>query len=273
MAPQPRVSVTTRTFKTGSKYTRTGAHRSKYSSRRYGKAKIGKPLKRAIQAMISKDAETKYVINSSNYTSYNAQVNGSEALRIMPQISNGTGGNQKIGNKIQLQKLSLRGVLSMQLNQTTANNTRFGVRLTMLRLKKFDDWQAANTDLATNFNKLLEGTLIGMDGSVVAYNTPLNLDYCTKIFDKKIYMTLPAVASGSQVQDAPTHSCKLLNFTIPFSKRVLNYDENNSSTEPVDYPYFMLISYCKLDGTGAAPAAGESLLQFQYTIKAEFEDA
>jgi len=112
-----------------------------------------------------------------------------------------------------------------------------------------------------------------MDGSVVAFNTPLNLDYVTKVFDKKFYMTVPVVGTGSQVQDAPSASCKLINFEIPHSKRMINYDENSSSTEPVDYPYFLLVSYCKLDGTGAAPAAGESLLQMQYSIKCEYEDA
>jgi len=127
--------------------------------------------------------------------------------------------------------------------------------------------------LATNYTKLLEGTLTGMDGSVVAFNTPLNLDYVTKVFDHKYFMSVPVVATGSQVQDAPTHSTKLINFDIPYSRRFIEYDENNSSTEPVDYPYFFLLSYCKLDGTGAAPGTGESLLSMQYTIKCEFEDA
>jgi len=272
MAKYARISAKA-PFKTVAKYLRKGAHRTKYAGMRSGKYTLSRPMRKAVEAIIHKDNETKYVIFSNSYTSYNAMVNASEALRIMPDILNGTAGNQKIGNKIRLQRLSLRAVLTMQLNQTTANNSRFGVRLTCLRLKKFDDWNSANTDLASNYTKLLEGNLNGMDGSVVAFNTPLNLDYVTKVFDKKFIMTLPVVGTGLQVQDAPINSTRFVNNDIPYSRRFVEYDENNSSSQPVDYPYFLLVSYCKLDGTGSAPATGESLLQMQYTIKCEFEDA
>lgn len=272
MAKQLKLSAKA-PFKTVAKYQRKGAHRTKYASMRTGKWTLARPIRKAVEALIHKEAETKIKIFSSNYTSYNAMVNGAEALRLFPQITNGTGGDQKIGNRIRLQRLSFRGVLSLTLNQTTSNNSRFGVRLTIMRLKKFDDWQAANTDLTTNYNKLLEGNLNGMDGTTVAFNTPLNLDYCTKVIDKKYYMTMPVVAAASQVMDAPVQSTRLINFEIPHSRRFVEFDENNSSTDPVDYPYFALISYCKLDGTALAPGTGETIVQMQYTIKCEFEDA
>lgn len=270
MAPA-KVSVNTKVFKTGSKYTRTGKHRSKYSSRRFAKATISKPLKNAIQAMISKDAETKITMFSSNYTNYNQQINSAEALRLLPDITNGTGGNQKLGNKIKLQKLRFRGVVSFQLPQASIPNCRIGIRFIIMRLKKFDDWNASNADLATNYVKLLEGTNTGIDGTIAAHNTPLNLDYCTKVMDKRMYMSF-SNTSGTAIIGDIQQATKFLNFSIPHSRRILNYDENNSSNQPVDYPYFALISYCKLDGS-AADLPATAYLGLQYTVKAEFEDA
>lgn len=254
---------------------RANPARSKYSKMRTNKWTLSRPMRKAVEAIVHKEAETKIKMFSSNYTNYNAQVNSSEALRLLPDIANGAGGDQKLGNRIRLQRLKFRGVLQVGLlNQTTTNNTRFGVRLTICRLKKFDDWNQANTDLATNYVRLLEGTATGMDGTAVAFNTPLNSDYVTKVYDRRFFLTMPSYVGGTNFAgDEPVNSTRLINFDIPYSRRFLCYDPDNSSTQPVDYPYFMLISYCKLDGTGAAPGVGETLVQMQYSIKAEFEDA
>jgi len=255
---------------------RANPARSKYSKMRQQKWTLTRPMRKAVEAIVHKEAETKIKMFSSNYTSFNAMVNGSgDVLRLLPDISNGTGGDQKLGNRIKLQRLKFRGVLQVGLlAQTTTNNTRFGVRLTICRLKKFDDWNASSTDLATNWTRLLEGSATGMDGSAVAFNTPLNADYVSKVYDKRFFLTMPSYVGGTNVAgDAAVESTRLINFDIPYSRRFLAYDPDSSTTQPVDYPYFMLISYCKLDGTGAVPGTGESLVQLQYTVKAEFEDA
>lgn len=274
MAPQKgkrRMAKSAGTYATVSKPYRTGEHRSKYANMRTSKWTLDRPTRKAVEAIIHKEAETKITMFSSNYTAYNQMVNGSEAIRLLPDIANGTGGNQKLGNKIRLQRLKFRGVLCFSLPQSTINNTRIGVRMTIMRLKQFDDWQQSNLALAAGYTKLLEGYAGGMDGTVFAHNTPLNLDYCTKVTDKRFVFSF-AQSSGTVSSQDVNNSFRMINFDIPYSRRFLNFDPDTSSNQPVDYPYFAVLSYCKLDGT-AVDLPATAYLNLQYTVKAEFEDA
>lgn len=253
-------------------WKRGGSHRSLYARTRLSRAKPSKRFTQKVQSIISKDTETKVVVYQGSTTAFNQQVNSSgDAMRLMPQIANGTAGNQKLGNMIRLQSLKLRGVITFQLPQTTVNNCRIGVRLLIVKAKRFKDYVQSASDLGTNFNKLLEGTSTGLDGSLAAYNTPVNLDYYSCVYDKRFIMTMSSSASASQVVNDMRQAVKFVNINIPYSRRTLHYDENYSATEPVDYPYMMVISYTKLDGS-IPDGAGTAYLTFQYTTVAKFED-
>lgn len=234
--------------------------------------KPSKAFVRKVQKIIHKDVETKTTVFSSNVTAYNQQLSTTgDCLRLIPAISNGTAENQKIGNVIRLQSLNLRGVLTFFQGQTTSNNTRIGVRMMILKAKRFGDWNAAATDFATNYTKLLEGVSTGFQGELSQFNTPINHDYFSVVMDKRIYMSQSLQSASTLVYDN-RFTTKFVNLNVPYSRRNIHYDQDNSATEPVDYPYFMLLGYTKLDGS-AADAPGASYLTFQYTTTAKFEDA
>jgi len=189
-------------------------------------------------------------------------------MQLMPNILNGTSNSTKIGNQIRLKSLRVRGVLTCTISQTTANNTRFGVRLLILRAKRFSDYLQTTTDFATNYTRLLEGTNTGFLGSLAQFNTPINKDYFSVVMEKKYYITLSQGASTAEM----FNTTKFINFTVPYSKRLLNYDENFDSDTPVNYPYVMLMGYTKLTGD-AADGDGTTYMNFQYTSTASYEDA
>jgi len=264
----------------GKRYGRKGGRRVRKSTKPNIKRAIrsakDKMFAKKVQRVISKDTETKVVVFSSAPTAYNQPINATgDCLRLMPQIFNGTAENQKLGNVIRLQSLNVRGVLTFTQAQASASNTRIGVRLLILKAKRFSDWNAAAIDFNTNYTKLLEGSLTGFTGNVSDFNTPINHDYFSVVMDKRMYMSQSLISANAALANSTSdniNTTKFINFNVPYSRRNVKYDQDFSTGEPIDYPYFMCVGYCKLDG--ASPdAPGTTYLTMQYTATAKFEDA
>lgn len=241
--------------------------------------KVSSSFAKKVQKVISKNVETKTVVHQSNVTAYNAALNATgDCLRIIPPVSNAVTGSALIGNEIRMQSLNLRGTLTFALSQTTANKTRIGVRLTILRAKRFEDWNAAAVDFGTNFARLLDvppTILSGQNlGTLTAFNTPINRDYFSVVSDKRYYMSQSLQAVGTTV-NSTVYTTKFVNMNIPYSRRKVVYDQNFSGAEAVNYPYFMLINWCMLDGSSDAtpPGSGDTSLTFQYVTTMKYEDA
>lgn len=228
-----------------------------------------------VQKVISKKAETKTCMYSSNVTAFNQQINATgDCLRLFPIIANGTSEATRVGNAIRLQSLNLRGVLTFTLAQASASNTRIGVRLMILRAKRFEDWNQSAADFATNYTRLLEGTTTGFDGTLAAFNTPVNNDYFSVVLDKKMYMSQSLISANAALANSTGvvgNTTKFVNINIPYARRNVQYDQDFSATEPVNYPYFMVLGYTKLSGD-VPDAPGTVYLSFQYTTQAKYED-
>jgi len=248
----------------------------KANRKRRGKAKLSKKITKMVQQLISKNVETKTAVFQSSTTAYNAPLTATgDCLRLLPDVNNNFNQATKIGNEIRMTSLNLRGVITMGLKQTTDNNVRIGVRLSIIKAKKFNDWNAAAIDFGTTAGaRLLEGSLTTNLGTVPQFNTPINRDYYSVVYDKRFYLAQSLQAVGTTMAST-VYTTKFVNIKIPYSRRTLKYDENSSATQPVNYGYFMLINYCKLDGTSdvTPPSSGESLVSFQYVTTMKYEDA
>lgn len=232
-------------------------------------AKITKNLTNAVKRIVNKQTETKIATFYSNVTAFNQQVNSSgDCLRLIPQISNGTGQGTRIGAEIKAKRLHIRGVMTMTLGQTSAANLRFGVRMMIFRCKRFSDWQQTQTDFASSFGRLLEGSVNGLNGDLSNWNAPPNRDYFSVIKDKRFVFTMGQSATTNEVFNSVKH----YSFTIPYSKKLLKYDENYSTTDPVNYAYVMVLGYTKLDGS-LPDLAATTYLTNQYVTTLTYEDA
>lgn len=224
-----------------------------------------------VKKCMAKEIETKCVTYSTTPTAFNQQMQTQgDALRIMPSISLGTLQNQRVGNEIKLQSIQIRGVITFALNMTAIANTRIGVRLLVVKAKRFQDWNAGATDFGTSYLRLLENTNTGFVGEVSQFNTPINKDYYTCIVDKRFYLSQSQTAGGPTTE--VFNSTKFVNFKLPYARRKLIYDDAYIPGESNNFPYFMLIGYCKLDGT-SADVSTIANLTFQYVSTAKYEDA
>ena len=140
-----------------------------------------------------------------------------------------------------------------------------------MRSKRFKDWNQAAIDLGTNYTRLLEGSTAGATGLVADFNTPINNDYFSVLKDKRFYMSQSNQTVGTTVNDT-MNTTKFINFNVPYSRRKITYDQDFSANEPIDYPMFMCLFYCKLDGS-AADLPATSYLTLQYVSTAKYEDA
>lgn len=248
-------------------------YRKGKKQRRAARSKPAKSFAQRVKAVIAKDVETKTVVFNNTPTAFNQQISATgDCLRLMPAIANGTAENQKIGNVIKLQSLNIRGVLTFTLAQASAANTRIGVRMMVLRAKRYGDWNAAAVDFGTNYTKLLEGTNLGFQGTVAQFNTPPNHDYFSVVMDKRFYMSQSLTSTAGNTAET-WNSTKFVNFKVPYCKnRKVIYDQDFSLDEPTNFPYFIVLGYSKLDGS-AADLPGTSYLTFQYSATAKYEDA
>lgn len=240
---------------------------------RKGSNKPSKSFVAKVQKIISKDVETKCAIYSSPIILLNQSLNNTaDCLQLLPDITNGFAASQKLGNELRMQSLYFRGVMTFALSQTSPSNTRIGVRLSIVRAKRFNDYLQTRTDFATNFTKLLEGQSIGNLGTVAQFNTPINRDYYSVAMDRRYYMSQSITPGGTTPGEADTvNTTKIINFRVPYSKKILRYDENFDSDTPTNYPWVMLVNYCKLDGS-AADADGTTYLSLNYTTTMKYED-
>lgn len=264
--------------KTQGSYTRrtaSGQGRAPYRAfrrRGYGqKVVVSKTLRKAIKQEIFKDVENKKTMYQSGDLTFNQTLNTTtDVLQILPDVVNGTAENQKTGNVITVKSLQVRGVLTFFQPQLTASNTRIGVRLMVIRTKRFDDYLAARSDFATNYTKLLEGQSTGWTGITADFNTPVNDDYFTVLYDKRIYFS-QSLSSANTSNSDNRYTTAFVNFKMPMKGKKLHYDQNFDGDTPVDFAYYMLLSYVKLDGI--PDGDGTTYLKFNYNSRLDFLDA
>lgn len=257
--------------------------------RRGGRKPSAKPSKsfvKKVNSIIHKNVETKEVSFNLVNTDFNGPVNNvADVIRIIPTITQGTDGGNRIGDQVLGQKLVVRGHMMINIVPNTTgttipsaipSNCRMMIRAACMSVKKFSSYDdvAATT---TWMSKVLKNgnTLQGLDGSVRSMYLPWNRDVVTIHKEIKRYVTIPAIfaqtataAGFSNTAVGFEQSCKFFNFTLSL-KKLLKYDDTSFS--PQNDGRFFVISYAKLDDTAADILVSRITANFVSTLS--FEDA
>lgn len=216
--------------------------------------------------------EMKTQIYSPNTLTFNQYISATgDCLRLIPSISQSTIGSGRVGDSINLCSLNVRGVITLgSLDYATEANCRIGVRVMVLRAKRYADWNIASSNFATDSYKLLEGNT-QFTGYLYDFTTPINRDFFSVIKDKRFYLSRSHSNSGT-IDYMLDKSYAAFNWNLKYHKRKLRYhDSTNGATDPVNYPYFMCIAYTKLNGDSPA-LSGTTGINLQYTTTAKFTD-
>lgn len=239
--------------------------------------------KNEVLKMIEKRAETKQAFTSSNATFFNSGVSGDgDMIQILPNIAKGTSDNQRIGDQITAQSMTIKGfVRFLPQPTTTVNTAHYGhvaIRLMVLSLKTGPNYNAALIQ-AASLGSLLKkgGTTVGFTGAISDVYAPINTDLFTKHYNKVFYVTQSYVITGDgttnpKVAIDVSKLVKFFNIKVPCKKKVLKYDSSLSSDLlPSNFAPFLCAGYCYMNGD--APDYTTTNLQVSYDVELNYEDS
>ena len=224
-----------------------------------------------VRQVINRAQETKKAVYESGLIAFNSGITATaDVLKVFPDIAVGGYSWQRVGQKITLTKVVIRGYISTTGPATTsASRSRYGVRHMLCADKQKNDYTLVGT---TDLAKLLEAPGADgqyMDGTVETYMTPVNRENFTSRMDKKFPLT--------QIYEEGDDGKSVARDSIKFFTKTLTFGTNGKQivfeggTTPINFKYFMLLGYCYLDGS--SPDVGSTDLKMSYTATAYYKDA
>lgn len=254
------------------------------------KVAVRKALRRASKASFAKRVlavvqsrnESKQAWTTLAPTDFNSGIGAqADALRIIPNIAQGTDDNNRIGDQINPQSLTIRGIVQM-LPQGVGQGDgarKIAARLMIVTPKAYQTWASAYANATTWMPYLLKkgGTQTSFSGAIDDLYAPINTDAITCHYNKVFYFNQSAIISGTTSVTLAVDQSHLVRFfkkTFKFGKtRKFKYDDNVDTglTPSSAGAYVMLLGYCFVDGT--APDTLSTRVRLQFDSILNYEDA
>jgi len=239
-----------------------------YKKKRLIKKKpvVPQAVKSYVNKMISVNEEDKSqsYSNLTTLLTYNAVGNTLRTLdfnSVISLISQGAGAGQRIGNKIKVQSLSIRGWLSVGSTFTSAPVV---VKMFVGRLK-----QSVNTTDGTYANLYQAG-----NGILPPQNTYfdilrlVNKDIYTVYNVKTFKLGLASLGASTSNNDFKM----LIPFYVNINKHIANLTFNDSTPTPSNFGCYVWFTCVLADGT-ATPATVPLLVNCCYDMEIAYQDA
>lgn len=210
----------------------------------YGKRrKISPKLRKAVKSIVKSNIETKEFVKED----MNFNINGDNIYSLNPLYNIGIGvtESERIGNKIRLQRIVLKGILSNGANAAVDRTQPGHIIVWFVRTNQN---KIANTLITGNFTAINTGAAeVFFDNGVTAFAPPIMLKENRKrgvvVMKKKIFYFKPilntTLAAGVTPAAAPTSQPFVMNINmknVPFL-----FEENNSGFQ-TKYNYYFLVS-------------------------------
>lgn len=262
----------------GRKYARKGKKGS-VVRKAVRRSKATSFSKKVINVIRSQN-ETKHAFHSQGLISFNSAINSSgDALQILPNMSNGTGDSQRIGDQIRMTSCVLKGYLQMNLvsDANTYSNRKIAVRMMILKPKRYGTLSDTQNGYTQWQSVLLKkgASAIGFTGLIPDLWAPLNTDVVTKLYDKVFYMHQSPIISLSAtglVSPDISNTTRVFSIRIPGRNRLCKYDLNNDNgLLPVNENWVLCLGYVHMDGGAADVVPTQVSLAFDTNLT--YEDA
>ena len=179
------------------------------------------PIKRAIQRILANNIETKTSTYTLSPTTFNSGIGAGEYYTILPPIAQGTSQSQRVGEKIQPQKIVINGYVNFRANAVQSAQELIA-RLFCLQDKSIKSWYK-RTNMSTN---LLDtgGTGSTFDGTLLNTCVPHNNDQFKFFLDKKhTFLKSFGFTNNGVITSAMTsmNSSLVWNFRLTLTKKHL----------------------------------------------------
>lgn len=233
-------------------------------------------IKKQVLQAVSRNAENKEAYlqlpaTVGTYTSFNNALTLGDFVNVMPNISQGTNGNSRIGNSIKLKGCYVKGEINITFPTTSGTITTgptLYVRLMCLEDKQYRNAGVGNASILTR-----NGTDTAFQGYTQDLYTPIDRSRYIVHYDKVIKLHNPNMNQNlSGYYNSNIRTSQFFKFKLKRTG-MLKYDSNTSYV-PVDFcPQFAAVW---VDPSQIA-AGGATLppQSCQYTLNsiAYYEDA
>lgn len=228
-----------------------------------------------VKRMINRTQETKMASTDYGYTLFNSGItNVADLVGVLPSIARGTDEQNRIGSSIRPVKLVIRGYY----NYNTYGNTNLDAMEILTRLFLLSDKTIKSyVDKASVSLDILDkgGLSQQFTGTTNDYLTPANTHRHRFWHDKRHVMMKPYGYWGSTTPLACLDKSMFKSFVITLYKKdmpaVLNYDENDSVSVPVNFAPFLALGYAS--AFGDAPDTTSTKLGLAFTSTLYYKDA
>jgi len=245
--------------------------------RQTNKKRNNNNFKKRVLAVLKSRAETKQAYTTQAPLDLNSGIlTVADNLRIIPNISIGTADNNRIGDQICANKLTLSGIVQM-LPQTAGQSAgvcKIGIRCMILTPKAYPNWATAG-GITTWQNYLLKkgGTVTQFTGDISDLFAPINRDAVTVHYNKVFYVNQGYIFSGTTTGNFEQNNMvRFFKKTFKWKNKVFKYDANiDSGVTPTNVGMIMVVGYCFVDGT--APDSLATRVRIQFDSILDYEDS
>lgn len=245
------------------------------------KAKASRVFKKKVLSVVHAQTETKQAYMEKDFSDFNSSIAAvGDAMRIIPQVNYGTGDNNRCGDQIRAQKLTIKGIINM-IPQTNVNeyaNRKIAVRIMIVTPKSFPNDAQASNNQTTWMPYLLKkgGTTSAFNGTVHDLFAPINTEAFVVHYNKVIFLNQSAIfqstASGVTSVDLQNVT-KFFSKTFYLKNKLLKYDANiGNGITPSNWGPQLCLGYALTD-PNAAPDTLATRVRFHFSSTLDYEDA
>jgi len=257
--------------------------RSRPARRNRRKARVSKPLKTAINRLISGQMETKYRAESlrvpggstlTAFTGFSSAITGTgEIYSLLPTLSEGAGSFQRNGVVVFPKKLRVHlNIVSTQNNLKNADYMVYAFFLQSVSVKALANYTAIP------ITQLMEdgaGSYTSFDGTSQTSLYKINNESfrVIRVIKKRIMFNVPQVTSGivGSVDQDPSQDHHDVSLDIPLPKKLVYATQ--TSSYPDNFAPFMVLGFIDNTWNGDnAPGITESV-QVQGRSELWYKDA
>lgn len=229
-------------------------------------------LTKQVLKIIHRDVENKQAFTNQTYVSYNSGINSiGDMVAILPNISQGTGDNARIGDQLRGQSITIKGALSIASPNILLDNCRIAVRMFIVQPKLYGDY--ATVQGATGWLPLLlkkGASTSAFTGVMSDLWAPVNTDAITKYYDKTFYLTASYKdTAGTSVLG---NSVKFFSKKLNLRNKLMKYDNGvNSGLTPTHYAPVIILGYVHMNNV--SPDIVTTGVQMSFDSIFNYEDA
>lgn len=236
--------------------------------------KVSMKFRKKVQRVIDENNEDKQVFKQISDVNYNSAINNTTDCNfIIPNMTNSTFDNGRVGDQVRAKRLHLQGHLITNLLLQDYNSCRIGVRMLIVQPRNYGSLTLIQNGAATWMNFLLKrgGGTSGFTGIVSDLYTKINSDAIICYYDKLIYMQSPYVVDnkGALNIQRMTH---FFDIKLKVKNKLLRYDVDiDGGLTPTEYNPVLILGYAHLNN--GTPDTIETQLNMSWVSYLDYQDA